>query len=209
MEEIKKLAKAVREAYEIFKPKAITISATCPVGLIGDDIHAVAKEAEKELGIKVFAVSCEGYKGVSQSAGHHLANNALMTHVIGKGDDIVGKYSLNILGEYNIGGDGWEIGRVLDKIGYSIITVMTGDGSYEGLKNAHKADLNLVQCHRSINYIAGMIETKYGTPWMKVNFIGVEGTIEALRNIAKYFGDPVLTARTEEVIKEELAAIKR
>lgn len=204
----KKLTKAVKEAYEIFKPKAITISATCPVGLIGDDIHAVARESEKEFGIKVFAVSCEGYKGVSQSAGHHLANNALMTHVIGKGDDVVGKYSLNILGEYNIGGDGWEIGRVLDKIGYSIITVMTGDGSYEGLKNAHKADLNLVQCHRSINYIAGMIETKYGTPWMKVNFIGVDGTIEALRNIAKYFGDAALTAKTEEVIKEEVAAIK-
>ena len=108
----KKLTKAVKEAYEIFKPKAITISATCPVGLIGDDIHAVARESEKEFGIKVFAVSCEGYKGVSQSAGHHLANNALMTHVIGKGDDVVGKYSLNILGEYNIGGDGWEIGRV-------------------------------------------------------------------------------------------------
>ncbi len=204
----KKLAKAVREAYAIFKPKAMTISATCPVGLIGDDIHAVAREAEKELGIKVFAVSCEGYKGVSQSAGHHLANNALMTHVIGKGEDVVGKYSLNILGEYNIGGDGWEIGRVLDKIGYNIITVMTGDGSYESLKNAHKADLNLVQCHRSINYIAGMIETKYGTPWMKVNFIGVEGTIEALRNIAKFFGDEALTAKTEAVIKEELAEIK-
>jgi nitrogenase molybdenum-iron protein alpha/beta subunit len=27
-------------------------------------------------------------------------------------------------------------------------------------------------CHRSINYVADMIEKKYGTPWIKVNFIG-------------------------------------
>ncbi len=43
---------------------------------------------------------------------------------------------------------------------------------------------------------------------MKVNFIGVEGTIEALRNMAKYFGDETLTAKTEQVIKEEVAEIK-
>src|ERR1017187_5040487 len=37
----KKLKQAIKEAYEIFKPKAIAILATCPVGLIGDDIHTV------------------------------------------------------------------------------------------------------------------------------------------------------------------------
>ena len=29
-------------------------------------------------------------------------------------------------------------------------------------------------CHRSINYVAGMLETAYGIPWLKVNFIGAE-----------------------------------
>lgn len=204
----KKLEKACREAYEIFKPNAMTISSTCPVGLIGDDVHAVARRMEEELGITVFAVSCEGYKGVSQSAGHHLANNALMTKVIGKGNDKLEGFRVNILGEYNIGGDGWEIGRILDKIGYNVVSVMTGDGSFETLKNAHQADLNLVQCHRSINYIAEMVEEKYGTSWLKVNFIGVEGTIKSLRNMAKFFDNEVLKIKTEQVIKEELAAIK-
>jgi nitrogenase molybdenum-iron protein alpha chain len=83
----KKLRKAVREAFDIFKPKAIAIFATCPVGLIGDDIHAAARDLSAELGITVFAMSCEGYKGVSQSAGHHIANNAVFTHVVGRNDD--------------------------------------------------------------------------------------------------------------------------
>ena len=39
---VNKLKAAIKEAVEIFHPKAIGIYATCPVGLIGDDINAVA-----------------------------------------------------------------------------------------------------------------------------------------------------------------------
>lgn len=206
----KLLAQAIKEAVEIFSPRAISVSATCPVGLIGDDIHMVAKQAQKEYGIPVLAFSCEGYKGVSQSAGHHIANNKLMSDVVGtidmpKDDK---KYKINMLGEYNIGGDEWEIARVMNKIGYEMITTMTGNSTYDDIAKAHNADLNLVQCHRSINYIADMIEIKYGLPWMKVNFIGMENFATSLRNMAKYFDDPDLTARTEAVIAEEIAEIK-
>lgn len=203
----KKLVQAIKEAVEIFKPKTIFICSTCPVGLIGDDIHAVAAKAEKEYGIKVVAFSCEGYKGVSQSGGHHIANNGLIKQIIGTGDAVVGKYSINILGEYNIGGDGWEIERVLKKIGYEIVSVMTGNGTVSDLKNAHKATLNVIQCHRSINYIGEMMKTKYGQDWIKVNFIGINSTIKSLRDMAKYFGDPDLIQRTEAVIAEELEEV--
>ena len=47
----KKLRQAIQEAYDLFKPKAISIFATCPVGLIGDDIHAVAREMKEKLGL--------------------------------------------------------------------------------------------------------------------------------------------------------------
>lgn len=206
----KKLTKVIDDVMSIFKPNAISIAATCPVGLIGDDLGAVARKAEEKYGIQVLAFNCEGYKGVSQSAGHHIANNGLMQHVIGKGalEEAPAKYAINLLGEYNIGGDGWEVERVLKEIGYHIVTVMTGDGKYEDLKNAHVAELNLVQCHRSINYIAEMLEIKYGIPWLKVNFVGVQATIDTLRNIAEYFGDEALTEKTEAVIAKELARIE-
>ncbi|WP_411680657.1 nitrogenase molybdenum-iron protein alpha chain [Clostridium thailandense] len=205
---VNKLKQAIKEAVEIFHPKAIGIYATCPVGLIGDDINAVAQEARKEYGIDVLAFSCEGYKGVSQSAGHHIANNIILENVIGKGTKEHKKYSIGILGEYNIGGDAWEIERVLNKIGYNVVATLSGDATYESIENAHSADINLVQCHRSINYIAEMIETKYGTPWIKANFIGVTGMVETLRNLAKCFDDPYLYEKTEKVIKEELDEIQ-
>lgn len=204
----KKLAEAIKEAVEIFNPKAIGIYATCPVGLIGDDINAVAAEARKLYGIDVHAFSCEGYKGVTQSAGHHIANNIVFEDMIGKGTAEHKKYSVNILGEYNIGGDSWEIERILEKIGYSVVATLSGDVEYEQITNAHTADCNLVQCHRSINYIAEMLETKFGIPWIKANFIGVTGTVETLRNLAKVFDDPYIYERTEAVIAEELSAME-
>ena len=205
----KKLKKAIQEAVELFHPSCVMICSTCPIGLIGDDIQAVAEWAKSTFDIQCVAFSCEGYRGVSQSAGHHIANNGLMKHIIGSGDAVphYGKHTINILGEYNIGGDGWETSRVLKRIGYEVLNVFTGDGSYEGIKDSHIADLNLVMCHRSINYIAEMMKTKFGIDWLKVNFIGVEETIRSLREIAMYFDDPIITAKTEEVIADEYAAI--
>ncbi len=204
----KKLARMIDEVVAAFHPLAINICSTCPVGLIGDDIGAVAKAAEERHGIQVIAYNCEGYKGVSQSAGHHIANNNLMEKIVGTGTGRKpGKRVINLLGEYNIGGDGWELERILGEIGYTLNCILTGDSSYLDIKNLHLADLNLVQCHRSINYIAEMMETKYGTPWLKVNFIGIEATNRSLRQIAQVFGDEELIGKTEEVIGRETARV--
>ncbi|WP_028586617.1 nitrogenase molybdenum-iron protein alpha chain [Desulfocurvus vexinensis] len=206
----KKLEAAIEEAYEIFHPKAIAIFATCPVGLIGDDIHAVARKMKAKFGdCNVFAFSCEGYKGVSQSAGHHIANNQIFRHVVGENDaDKPGEYRINLLGEYNIGGDGFEIDRILKKCGITNNATFSGNSTYDQFASAHKADLNAVMCHRSINYVADMLETKYGIPWIKVNFIGAASTAKSLRKIAQYFGDRSLIDRVEEVIAEEMPAVE-
>jgi len=206
---MKKLAAAVQEAYDNFHPKAISIFSTCPVGLIGDDIHSVARQMQEKLGITVFANSCEGYKGVSQSAGHHIANNQIMKHIIGTGDKPVeGKFKVNILGEYNIGGDAFEIERILDKCGFTLIATFSGNSTVESFREAHYADLNTVMCHRSLNYVAEMMETKFGIPWIKVNFIGAEATAKSLRRMAAYFEDQELIDRVEAVIAEEMPAVK-
>ena len=205
----KKLKKAIQEAYDLFHPKAIAVFATCPVGLIGDDIHAVAREMKAKLGdCNVFAFSCEGYKGVSQSAGHHIANNQVFTHVVGENDEPVkGEFKINLLGEYNIGGDGFEIDRILSKCGITNLATFSGNSTYDQFASSHKSDLNCVMCHRSINYVADMLETKFGVPWIKVNFIGAEATAKSLRKIAQYFDDDTLTKRVEQVIAEEMPKV--
>ncbi|MEI8292331.1 MAG: nitrogenase component 1, partial [Verrucomicrobiota bacterium] len=205
----KKLAQAIREAYAIFKPKAIAILSTCPVGLIGDDVHAVARQMKEELGINVMGFSCEGYKGVSQSAGHHIANNGVFKNIIGLDNQPdVAEFNMNILGEYNIGGDAWEIDTLLRKCGIHVTATLSGDVSYDQVKKCHTVQLNGVMCHRSINYIAEMMEKKFGIPWIKVNFIGAEATAKTLRKIAKFFESKKLSDRVEEVIAQEMLALR-
>jgi nitrogenase molybdenum-iron protein alpha chain len=205
----KKLEKAIQEAYDLFHPKSIAVFATCPVGLIGDDIHTVTRNMKEKLGdCNVYAFSCEGYKGVSQSAGHHIANNQVFRHIVGENDEVKpGKYKINLLGEYNIGGDGFEIDRILKKCGITNIATFSGNSTYDQFASAHTADLNAVMCHRSINYVADMLETKYGIPWIKVNFIGANATAKSLRKIAEYFSHKALIEKVEKVIAEEMPAV--
>lgn len=206
----KKLKQAIEEAIEIFNPKAIDIFSTCPVGLIGDDVHAVAKEMEaKYPDVNIFGFSCEGYKGVSQSAGHHIANNKVFTDVVGLDDTPTeGKYIVNLLGEYNIGGDAFEIDRIFEKCGITLHATFSGNSTYKDFTTAHTSDLNVVMCHRSINYMAEMMEQKYGIPWFKVNFIGAEASAKSMIKIAEYFEDKELIKKVKEVMAEELAKVK-
>ena len=106
-------------------------------------------------------------------------------------DDTVGEgeFKINLLGEYNIGGDAFEIERLFDLCGFTLVSTFSGNSSIDAFANCHTADLNLIMCHRSINYVAEMMEKKYGLPWIKVNFIGAEATAKSLRKIAAYFED--------------------
>ncbi|MDR0623660.1 MAG: nitrogenase component I subunit alpha [Treponema sp.] len=207
----KKLKAAIDEAVALFHPRAIGIFATCPVGLIGDDVHAVARAMEEKYpDINIFGFSCEGYKGVSQSAGHHVANNKVFTDVVGLDDTPKeGEFRLNILGEYNIGGDAFEIERIVRDCGLTLHSTFSGNSTYDEFVTAHTADLNVVMCHRSINYLAGMMEDKYGIPWFKVNFVGAGATSKSLRKIAKYFENEPLLQKTEAVILREMEAVEK
>jgi nitrogenase molybdenum-iron protein alpha chain len=130
--------------------------------------------------------------------------------VVGLDDTVKeGKFKINLLGEYNIGGDAFEIERIFEDCGVTLISTFSGNSSYEYFANSHTADLNLIMCHRSINYVAEMMETKFGIPWIKVNFIGAEATAKSLRKIAAYFEDPDLTAKVEEIIAREMPAVEQ
>lgn len=210
----KKLREAVREAYALFRPQAIAIHSTCPVGLIGDDVHAVARDMKAELGINVFGFSCEGYRGVSQSAGHHIANNKVFQEVVAHTAPTQhiakpeGRFKINLLGEYNIGGDAFVLEDLFERCGITLVSTFCGNSTYESMAQARHADLDLVMCHRSINYMAGMLETAYGIPWVKVNFIGAAQTAKGLRKIGAFFDDAELKSRIEQVIAEEMAKVE-
>lgn len=187
----KKLETICREITEIFPlSKAISVQSECPVGLIGDDIEAVGKKMTKELQLPVIPVRCEGFRGVSQSLGHHIANDAVRDHLLGKGEfEDTTPYDINMIGEYNIGGDTWASRKILEEVGLRVIGQWAGDGTINELSISHKAKLNILHCYRSMNYICTTMEERYGIPWTEYNFFGPTKIAESLRHIATYFDD--------------------
>ncbi|BCK87054.1 nitrogenase molybdenum-iron protein alpha chain [Sideroxyarcus emersonii] len=199
----KKLAKLIGEIEQLFPlNKGISVQSECPIGLIGDDIEAVSKKAAKEINKPVVPVRCEGFRGVSQSLGHHIANDAIRDWVLGNRDTrefASTPYDVTIIGDYNIGGDAWATRTILEEMGLRVIAQWSGDGTLAEMENTPKAKLNLLHCYRSMNYISRHMEEKYGIPYMEYNFFGPTKIEESLRNIANFFDDTI-KANTEKVI---------
>lgn len=200
----KKLDKMLSEIDMLFPlNKGITVQSECPIGLIGDDIEAVSKKKAKELNKPIVPVRCEGFRGVSQSLGHHIANDAVRDWVLHRRDEVntfeSTPYDVTIIGDYNIGGDAWASRTLLEEMGLRVIAQWSGDGTLAEMENTPKAKLNLLHCYRSMNYISRHMEEKYGIPWMEYNFFGPTKIAESLRKIAAFFDDTI-KENTEKVI---------
>ncbi len=210
----KKLDKLIDEVESLFPlSKGITIQSECPVGLIGDDISAVAKKKSGELNKTVVPVRCEGFRGVSQSLGHHIANDSIRDWVLGARDDDdsfeATPYDVAIIGDYNIGGDAWASRTLLEEMGLRVVAQWSGDGTLSEIELTPKVKLNLLHCYRSMNYISRYMEEKYGIPWMEYNFFGPTKIEESLRRIAAFFDDKIKQGaeRVIEKYKAECEAV--
>ncbi len=191
----KKLDKLINEIETLFPlNNGVSVMSECPIGLIGDDIEAVAKKKSKETGKVVAPVRCEGFRGVSQSLGHHIANDVMRDYVVDKaaGKEFDGTpYDVVIVGDYNIGGDAWASRILLEEMGLRVIAQWSGDASVAEMERGSKAKLNLIHCYRSMNYICRHMEEKYGIPWLEYNFFGPSQIAKSLRAIAGQFDDKI------------------
>ncbi|MDP1703081.1 MAG: nitrogenase molybdenum-iron protein alpha chain [Sulfurimicrobium sp.] len=193
----KKLEKVMDEIEALFPlNNGISVQSECPIGLIGDDIEAVSKKKAKQIDKTIVPVRCEGFRGVSQSLGHHIANDAVRDFVLDKVDGKAGEfvstpYDVAIIGDYNIGGDAWSSRILLEEMGLRVIAQWSGDGTLKEMEATPKAKLNLIHCYRSMNYICRHMEEKFGIPWHEYNFFGPTKIAESLRAIAALFDDTI------------------
>ncbi len=205
----KKLEKALFELIDIYHPKAAFVYATCIVGIIGDDVAAVCKKVETKTGIPVLPVHSEGFKGTKKD-GYKAACDALFNLMDRTREDSPEKIplSINILGEFNIGGETWIIKDYYQRMGIEVLSVMTGDGRVKDFGSSHRACLNVVQCSGSLTYLAQKMEAAYGIPFIRVSYFGIEDTSQALYDVASFFSDrPDIMEKTAALVQEEVKAI--
>ncbi len=203
----KKLHRALIELIGAYRPKAAFVYSTCIVGIIGDDVEAACRRAGAETGIPVLPVHSEGFKGTKKD-GYRAACEALF-QLVGTGDTAgITPASINILGEFNIGGEAWMIRDYYRRMGVEVVSVMTGDGRVDEIRRSHGAALNVVQCSGAMTHLAEMMKETYGIPYLRVSYFGIEDTAKALYDVASHFGDdPGIMERTRDLVREEVGRI--
>ena len=197
----RKLKDSLDEIVEKFHPKVIFVYATCIVGVIGDDIDAVCKMAEKKYSIRVIPVKSPGFSGY-KSMGYRAAYDAIIK-LIGEKKSKKKVNGINYLGDFNLAGEVWVVENYLKRIGIDIVSKLTGDGKYDEIIKAPEAKLNIVQCAGSMGYLAKKMESLYDIPFIKTSFVGLEDTENSLLQIANIMGNEETIQKAEDFIRQE------
>ena len=144
----KKLFHAIKEIIDRYRPAAVFVYVTCVPALIGDDVEAVCYAAAERFATPVIPVVAPGFAG-SKNLGNKLAGQALLDHVIGTREpEISTPCDINLIGEYNVAGELWQVRPLLDRLGIRVLASITGDGRYRDVACAHRARVNMVVCRR-------------------------------------------------------------
>lgn len=205
----KRLFKAIREIVDKVDPPAIFVYQTCVTGLIGDDIEAVCRRATEKFGKPVIPVNAPGFAG-PKNLGNKLGAEALLDHVIGTLEpERTTPCDINIIGEYNLSGELWQVKPLLDALGVRILSCISGDGRYREVASAHRARANMMVCSKSMINIATKMQQRWGIPYFEGSFYGIGDMSTTLREIARLLveqGAPAdLKDRTEALIAAEEA----
>lgn len=203
----KKLYKAIYEVVKRYQPAAVFVYLTCVPALTGDDIEAVCEAAAKKWGTPVIPVNSPGFAG-TKNLGNRMGGEALLDYVVGTEEpEYTTPYDINLIGEYNIAGEMWNVIPLFEKLGIRVLAKITGDARYHNVACAHRAKLNVMICSKALINMARKMEERYGIPYIEESFYGVEDMNRCLRNVAQKLGDADLQQRVEKLIAEETAAL--
>jgi len=213
----KRLYKAIRQAVESHHPPAVFVYVTCVPALHGDDVEAVCKAASERFGLPVIPVDAAGFYG-NKNLGNKVAGDVIYKRVIGtrEPDPVppsaqrpgIKTHDINLIGEWNVGGEFWNVAPLFDELGLRILCTFSGDSRFREVQTMHRAEASMVVCSKAMLAVARRIDEDYAVPFFEGSFYGVHDTGEAFRNFARLLNDPDLTARTEALIAREEARVK-
>jgi nitrogenase molybdenum-cofactor synthesis protein NifE len=205
----KKLYRAIKEIVQRHRPPAVFVYVTCVTALTGDDVDAVCKAAAERLGTPVVPVPAPGFAG-SKNLGNKLAGHALLDHVIGTVEPAeTTACDINVLGEYNVAGELWQVAPLFAKLGIRVLAPITGDARYRQVAGAHRARVNMVVCSQAMVSLARAMQERWDIPFFEGSFYGIGDTSDSLRTLARMLvergADADLIERAEALISSEEA----
>ncbi|AEF80955.1 nitrogenase component 1 [Leadbettera azotonutricia] len=215
-----KLRRAIIEADRVYRPKTITVVASCVPGITGDDVDGIIDNVQSLVQARVIPVHCEGFKtkiwATAYDAVYHglagktLENPAYQKKIVE--DDLdafkveqLRKYTVNLFNVSSMGKvDEDELTRLLGCLGYQV-NVFPVFAEPEKMYRIKYAALSVSTCPTHDDYFLKYFEKEYNIPYILKHMpIGIENTNEWLRDVGKFFHKE---DATEKLIENENAKL--
>lgn len=196
-----KLKKAILHIATNIEPKAIFVYQTCVPAMLGEDIEKVCRELVCQVDMPLIPVYSPGFIG-NKNIGNKLAGDALIKYVIGTAEpEVIPQYGINLIGEYNIAGELWQIEPIFDELGIKIQSRITGNASFDEIRFAHRSKLSLIICSRALISLGRMLQDEYYIPYLEGSFYGMKQIRSTLMGMAELFQSPMLSLKIDAYTK--------
>ncbi len=197
---VKKLKQSISDAFERYKPKAIFLGTSCATGIIGEDMESIASEAEKEIGIPVIPLACEGFRSKHWSTGFDATQHGILRKIVKKNPE----KQEDLINVINLWGSD-VFTPMLAQLGLKVNYVVDL-ATVDDLAKLSEAAATVGFCYTLSSYMAAVLEQEFGVPEIKApQPYGFAGTDAWLREIARVTHREELA---EVYIKEEHERVK-
>ncbi len=197
-----RLREQIKTTLEVIDADIYFVVSGCTVGLIGDDIKAVVSEFSGNDKPIIFAET-PGFKGDTYK-GYDITYKALIDQLTTPSKKKK-KGVVNLLGIVPLMDAFWqgninEIVRLLERVGLKVNLSGNGD-TLDKIKNASKAELNIVLSPYAGVAVAEHFKQKFGVPYLVYPLPVGSETSNFLREVAKAL--QLDLEKVEKVIEDE------
>jgi nitrogenase molybdenum-iron protein beta chain len=199
-----RLREEIGATLELIDGQLYVVATGCMTEMIGDDTRGVTADFAAD-GKPVIAVSTPSFKGDSY-AGYEIALNGIfndyLRHTEKKNAKLVNIFGIVPAYDPFFRGDLEEMARLIRSLGLEANTFFTPDQTFENVKSASSAALNIVFSRVWGTSFAEEFEKTHGTPfWTTELPIGPEATDEFLLRLAERVKVP--KQRAKNLIERE------
>lgn len=201
---VNRLEEEIGSTLEIIDADLFVVATGCMTEMIGDDVKAAVRKFE-DAPTPVIAISTPSFKGDAY-VGYEILMEGIFNEYLQpeerKNPKLVNLFGVVPAFDPFFRGDLEEIRRLLEALGLQVNTFFTPDQTFENIKSAPQASLNIQLSHVWGSKFVKDFEKRHGTPYWETDLpIGAIATEQFLRELATHI--KVSKTKLERLIKAE------